>query len=109
MDKSDEKFQRLERLLPLSNRKQELGFVALGKVIDRAALKTAFLSIAAGLCTIIPIIFALADAKTLTTRDFRRPARRRRPRSRTSSHLHQLELQLRQPHDRLASPLTGAS
>ena len=48
MDKSDEKFQRLERLLPLSNRKQELGFVALGKVIDRAALKTAFLSIAAG-------------------------------------------------------------
>ena len=67
MNQSNEKLQPLERLLALANRKQELGFVVLGKVIDRATLKTVFLSIFAGLCTIIPIILVLSSQQTLAS------------------------------------------
>lgn len=41
--------------------------MALGKVIDRATLKTVFASITAALATAIPIIFALAEKQMKTS------------------------------------------
>lgn len=56
---AEEKLQQLERAISLENRGMGIGFVVLGRVVDRSTLTTVFGSMSALLGTVIPIFLAL--------------------------------------------------
>jgi hypothetical protein len=63
---TDAKLQVLERALLNTNRRQGIGFVVAGKVIDRATLKAICVAVAGFLGTAVPVILALRPAEVVS-------------------------------------------